>query len=253
MLPAERKQLILQSIGADGRVLASELSQRFDVSEDTIRRDLRELAADGLLHRVYGGALSTPKAQTPAAHAARVAQAPAAKAAIAEAAAALFRDGQVITIDSGTTPLQVAEHFPPDLRATVVTHSLPVLLALAGRPNIELVAVGGTVLPDSLATSGPTAVDVFRALRADVCVLGVAGLDVTAGLTALNYEESLVKRAMALGAAQVVAVGAADKLGTAGPFTVVAVQHLTHLVTDRTAGDAVLEPLRKAGLNVITA
>jgi DeoR/GlpR family transcriptional regulator of sugar metabolism len=253
MLPAERKQLILRSIGEDGRVLASELSQRFEVSEDTIRRDLRELAADGLLHRVYGGALSTPKAPTPAAHAARVAQAPAAKAAIAEAAAALFRDGQVITIDSGTTPLQVAEHFPLNLRATVVTHSLPVLLALVGRPNLELVAVGGTVQRDALAASGPTAVDAFRALRADVCVLGVAGLDVTAGLTALNYEESLVKRAMAHGAAQVVAVGAADKLGTAGPFTVVPVDRLTHLVTDRTAHPGVLQPFRDAGLEVITA
>src|SRR4051812_41122840 len=133
MLSAERKKLILERVGQDGRAIASELSQRFGVSEDTIRRDLRELSAKGLLHRVHGGALPLPKAPIPAAHDARVEQAPAAKAAIARAAAALLRDGQVITIDGGTTPLQVAEHLPADLRVTVVTHSLPVLQVLAGR------------------------------------------------------------------------------------------------------------------------
>src|SRR4051812_49250227 len=119
MLSAERKRLIVESIGRDGRVVASELSRRFEVSEDTIRRDLRELAAEGLLHRVHGGALPLPKAPIPPAHDARARQAPQAKAAIAHAVAGLVRDGQIITIDGGTTPLQVAEHLPPGLRATV--------------------------------------------------------------------------------------------------------------------------------------
>ena len=107
MLPAERKKLILESIGRDGRVVASELSQQLDVSEDTIRRDLRELSADGLLHRVHGGALPLPKSPIHASHAARVEQAPAAKAAIAAAAAGLIRDGQVVTIDGGLTNMGV--------------------------------------------------------------------------------------------------------------------------------------------------
>lgn len=253
MLPAERKRLILERIGQDGRVVAAELSQRFEVSEDTIRRDLRELASEGLLHRVHGGALPLPKAPIPASHEARVGQAPAAKAAIAEAVARLLRSGQVITIDGGTTPLQVAEHLPHDFRATVVTHSLPVLRALAGRPGIELIAVGGRVLGDSLVSAGPATVDAYRALRADVCVLGVAGVDVEAGVTALNYDEAPVKRAMAEGATEVVAVAAAEKLGTAGPFAVVPVNRLTHLVTDHAAAPEVLQPFRDAGVVVVTA
>jgi DeoR/GlpR family transcriptional regulator of sugar metabolism len=253
MLPAERKRLILESMVREGRVVASELSQRFAVSEDTIRRDLREMAAEGLIDRVHGGALPLPKAPVLASHAARIEQARPAKAAIARAAVALFRSGQVITIDSGTTPLLVAEHMPPDLRVTVVTNSLPVLRSLAGRDGIELVAVGGKVLGDSLAAAGPAAVDAYRAVRADVCVLGVTGLDVDAGLTALNYDESLVKRAIAESAAQVVAVAAADKLGTAGPFAVVPVSRLTHLVTDHAAPAPALRPFRDAGLQIITA
>ena len=253
MLPAERKRLILESIGRDGRVVASELSQQLEVSEDTIRRDLRELSADGLLHRVHGGALPLPKSPILPSHAARVEQAPAAKAAIARAAAGLLRDGQVVTIDGGTTPLQVAEHIPPDLRITVVSHSLPVLRALAGRGGIELIAVGGKVLVDSLVAAGPVAVDAYRSVRADVCILGVTGLHVEAGLTALNHDECQVKRAMAENAAQVFAVADADKLGTAGPFTVVPIARVTHLVTDRAADAGVIEAFKDEGLQVVTA
>jgi DeoR/GlpR family transcriptional regulator of sugar metabolism len=251
MLSAERKQLILESIGRDGRVVAAELSQRFNVSEDTIRRDLRELASEGLVHRVHGGAL--PNAPVVQSYAARAGQAPAEKAAIAQAAAALAQSGQVIAIDGGTTPLQVAEHLPRDLRATIVTHSLPVLSALAGRDGLELIAVGGRMMGDTLVAVGPAAVDAYRAIHPDLCILGVAGLDVAAGLTALNADEAIVKRAMAQGARRVVAVAAADKLGTAGPFVVDPIGRITDLVTDRAASSEILQSFRSAGLRVITA
>src|SRR6185369_16674427 len=143
MLAHERKKRILEVVGSEGRAVASELSQKFGVSEDTIRRDLRELAGEGLLHRVHGGALPLPKAPIPIAYHARAEQSPAAKSAIGRAASELLRDGQVITIDGGTTPLEVAEHFPIDLRATVITHSLPVLQTLANHRGLELIVVGG--------------------------------------------------------------------------------------------------------------
>ena len=159
----------------------------------------------------------------------------------------------MIAVDAGSTPLEVVQHFPRDLRATVVTHSLPVLDALATRAGIELIAVGGTVFGDALVTVGPVTVDAYRALRADVCFFGVAGIDVEAGITALNQDEALVKRAMVEGAAQVVAVAAAEKLGTAGPFHVAPVARVSHLVTDRSAAEDVLRQFRDAGLEVITA
>ena len=253
MLSAERKRLILETAGQDGRVIASELSRRFNVSEDTIRRDLRELAAEGLLHRVHGGALPLPKPPVSVSFASRAAQSHEAKAVIARAAAALVRNGQVIAVDGGTTPLEVAQQFPPDLRATVVTHSLPVLEALAARPGIELISIGGRVFGEALVTIGPVAVDAYRSLRPDVCFFGVAGIDVEAGVTALNQDEALVKRAMLEGAAQVVAVAAADKLGTAGPFAVAPISRVSHLVTDRSAPDHLLQPFRAAGIEVVTA
>ena len=251
MLSAERKRLILESISREGGVVAAELSQRFEVSEDTIRRDLRELASEGLVHRVHGGAL--PNAPVVQSYAARIGQAPAEKAAIARAAAGLIRSGQVIAIDGGTTPLLVAENLPRDLRATIVTHSLPVLTALAGREGIELIAIGGRIMGDTLVGVGAATVDAYRAIHADVCIVGVAGIDIVAGLTALNADEASVKQAMAAGSRQVVAVAAADKLGTAGPFVVDSINRITDLVTDRAASPEMLQKFESAGLRVITA
>src|SRR6185503_630711 len=128
MLTAERRQQILEALRRDGKVLATELSAALNVSEDTIRRDLRELAEAGLLQRVHGGAL--PRSPASASYIARQSQAPSAKAAIARAAVQLLRSGQVIVLDGGTTTLQIAQQLPIDLRATIITNSPPIAVAL---------------------------------------------------------------------------------------------------------------------------
>jgi DeoR/GlpR family transcriptional regulator of sugar metabolism len=135
MLTAERKQLILERLRRDGKVLASELSKEFETSEDTIRRDLRDLAAAGMLQRVHGGALLKPPIA--ASYAARQKQSPGAKVAIAKAAATLARNGQVIFLDGGTTTLQVVQYLSRDLRATIVTNSAPHAIALAAAEKLE--------------------------------------------------------------------------------------------------------------------
>src|SRR2546426_12240573 len=112
MLTAERRRSIMQALQREGKVYASELSKLLQVSEDTIRRDLRELAAAGELQRVHGGAL--PRLPAQASFSERQQQAPGARAAIAQAAARLIRQDQIIILDGGTTPLQVAEHLPLD-------------------------------------------------------------------------------------------------------------------------------------------
>src|SRR5438876_2432914 len=124
MLTAERRRSIMQTLQREGKVHATELSKALQVSEDTIRRDLRELAAAGVLQRVHGGAL--PRSPATASFTERQQQAPETKAAIAQAAVRLIRQDQVIIFDGGTTLLQVAQRLPPDLRATVITHSPPI-------------------------------------------------------------------------------------------------------------------------------
>jgi DeoR/GlpR family transcriptional regulator of sugar metabolism len=147
----------------------------------------------------------------------------------------------------------VARQLPPDLRATIVTNSPPIAVALADHPLVEVHVVGGRLNKDALAAVGVAAVEALHGIHADICILGVAGLHPEAGITVLDLEESYVKRAMMAGAGDVVAVAAADKLGTAVPYSVGPLAALTHLVTERAVPEATLAPYRALGLTVVLA
>lgn len=249
MLTAERRQHILATLRRDGKVLASELSGALGVSEDTIRRDLRELSDAGLLQRVHGGAL--PRSPADASYIARQSQAPSAKAAIAQAAVQLLRPGQVILLDGGTTTLQVAQQLPIDLRATIVTNSPPIAVALAEHPEVEVIVIGGRLYKHSHVTIGAATIEALGAIHADICLLGVCSLHPEIGISVPQFEEAHVKRAMIAGAAEVVALASAEKLGTAAPYIVGPLSDLTHLVTERAVSDDLLAPYRAQGITVV--
>jgi DeoR/GlpR family transcriptional regulator of sugar metabolism len=251
MLTEERRQLILERLRNDGKVVAAELSSALDVSPDTVRRDLRDLADAGLLRRVHGGALPPAVGARP--WAVRREQAPDAKAAIAHATAGLLRSGQVILLDSGTTSLEVARHLPSDLEATVITNSPPIAVALAEHPAVQVSVLGGMLAKDAHALVGATTVEALRSVRADVLVLGLCSLHPEIGITVMELEESHVKRAMMANAAEVVAVSSAEKLGSAAPYVLGPLDELTYLVTDRSAPDEQLEEYRACGVEVVLA
>jgi DeoR/GlpR family transcriptional regulator of sugar metabolism len=249
MLTAERRQYILETLRHDGKVLATELSRQLNVSEDTIRRDLRELAEAGLLQRVHGGALPSSPATGP--FTTRQRQATSAKAVIAQAAVQLIRAGQVVILDGGTTTLQVAQRLPVDLRATVITNSPPIAVALAEHPHVEVVMVGGRLYKDSLVTVGAATVEALHMVRADLCMLGVCSLHPEVGISVPDLEEAHVKRAMIARAAEVVALASSEKLGTVSSYIVGPLGELTHIVTERAVQDETLEPYRALGITVV--
>jgi DeoR/GlpR family transcriptional regulator of sugar metabolism len=251
MLTAERRRSIMQTLHHDGKVLASELSKDLNVSEDTIRRDLRELAVAGMLQRVHGGAL--PLSPATASFTERQQQAAGAKAAIARAAIQFIRQHQVIILDGGTTSLQVAQHLPYDLRATVITHSPPVASVLAEHPEIEVIVIGGKLYKHGLVAVGAATVEAYRNLRADLCFLGISSLHPEVGISTLDLEEAYVKRAIIASAAEVVAITSAEKLGTAAPYIVGPLSDLTHLVTEDSVSNEVLAPYRVPGITIIRA
>jgi DeoR/GlpR family transcriptional regulator of sugar metabolism len=251
VLTDERRAVILDRLRTHGRVLATDLSAELDVSSDTIRRDLREMDGLGLLRRVHGGAL--PRHGDASSFASRARRAPEAKASIARRAAACVEDGQVVVLDGGTTTLEVARALRDDLRASVITTSPPIALALADHPGLEVTVVGGTLRADSLVTVGAAAVEAFRVIRADVVFLGVCGLHPEIGVTTNDLEERHVKAAMIEGAAEVVALADHDKLGTAMPVVVAPLSAVTHLVTDADVDEVALAPYRALGIEVLRA
>lgn len=249
MLTAERRQFILELLQREKKVLSSDLSAVLKVSEDTIRRDLRELAELGLLQRVHGGALLTSPAI--ASYADRQKQAPKEKEAIARTAAKLVRPGQVVILDGGTTTLQVARHLPSDLHATIVTNSPPISIALADHPHIEVVMLGGQLYKKALVNVGAATVEALRMIRADLCLLGVCSLHPDIGISVTNLNEAHVKRAMIARAAEVVGLVTAAKLDTAASYVVESIQALTYLVTAPTVTDEMLIAYKSLGLTVI--
>jgi DeoR/GlpR family transcriptional regulator of sugar metabolism len=248
MLKEERQHLILEMLRKNGKVLASELSQHFNVSEDTIRRDLRELGDAGKMVRVHGGGL--PHSPAAPNFNERLKQWPESKAALARAALNHIHAGQVIILDGSTTTLHVAEMLPPDLQAEVVTNSPVIAEALANHPCVDVVLVGGHLFKESRVTTGALTVDMFRSIHADICFLGICSLHPEVGISTMDREESYVKRAMIGGSNEVVALSSLDKLGTASPYIVAPINELTILITEHIASEDILNPYRQAGVSV---
>ncbi|QBD81716.1 DeoR/GlpR transcriptional regulator [Ktedonosporobacter rubrisoli] len=248
MFTAERRQYILRILQEEGKVVAKKVSEELGTSEDTIRRDLRELAAEGLLQRVHGGALPYPPIIPN--FAARQQQAVAAKSAMARAAVQLIRNGQVILIDGGTTNLQVAQHIPTELHATVITNSPPVAVALADHPHVEVVLLGGRINKSAIVALGAATIEALHMVRADLYLPGICGVHPEIGISGENLEEAHVQRTMMARAAEVIALVAPEKLNTAGPYIIGPMSDLTEIITEQTVPDELLEPYRALGISV---
>ena len=251
LLSAERRQAILDVLGRDGKVVAARLVDELGVSEDTVRRDLRELAAQGLVQRVHGGAL--PPAPQPGSFARRQETHAGAKAALADAAVAVLAGARVVLLDGSTTNLELARRLPAGEPRTVLTNSPPIATALADHPTAEVVMIGGRLAKRAQVTVGAAAVDFIRTVRADAVVLGVCALHPEAGLSTDDLEEAEVKRAMIAAAADVIALATSDKLRAGSPYLVAPVSALTHVVAEAEATDELLDPYRALGVTVTRA
>ncbi|WP_372524254.1 DeoR/GlpR family DNA-binding transcription regulator [Piscinibacter sp.] len=251
MLTTQRKQFILGCLARDGQLIAKDISQQLGVSEDTIRRDLRELAHAGKLQRVHGGAL--PASAAAGDLALRQQIAPADKLALGRAGAAMVRPGQLVILDGGTTALQVARHLPDGLRATIVTHSPTVAVELARHPQLEIIMLGGRLFRHSMVNVGAAAIEAAARLRADLYFMGVTGVHPKAGLSTGDYEEAAVKRALHERAAETVVLASHEKLGAASPFVVAPLRELAALVVPPRSPIKMIRALRATGLKVIVA
>jgi DeoR/GlpR family transcriptional regulator of sugar metabolism len=251
MLGPQRKEYLLKMLAETGQVIAKSVSRELGLSEDTIRRDLRELASEGRLQRVHGGAL--PSSPAVVDFAGRQQLASEAKVAIGRAAAKMVRPGQVIILDGGTTTLQLARHLPPDLKATIVTHSPTIAVALVEHPTVEVILIGGRLFKHSVVAVGSAASEAIARIRADIYFMGVTGIHPQAGLSTGDLEESNIKRALSASAAETYVLISAEKLNAASPYVIAALTEVDGIIVEPGIPAESLEPYRRAGLTVIRA
>ncbi|MEU0000597.1 DeoR/GlpR family DNA-binding transcription regulator [Streptomyces microflavus] len=251
MLAAERREHLLNLLARTGKVVAKDVAAELGISEDSVRRDLRDLAAEGLCQRVYGGAL--PASPAVADYDTRQTVAPDGKRKVASMAAALVRPGGSVILDGGTTALAVARAFPKDLACTVITHSPTIATALIDHPGADLFLLGGRVFKHSAVTCGAAAVEAAQNVSADLCLLGVTGVHPEAGLTTGDAEEAAMKRALSARAADTYVLASREKIGAASPYRVLPWDKITGLITDVDPHDAVIEQLQTLGVEVLLA
>lgn len=235
MLTTTRKALLIDRLARDGSLSVTPLAAELDVSEDTLRRDLRDLASAGLLVRVHGGAVPASPTHRPVA--ARQSLHAADKQKLARAAAELIGDGSVIIVDGGTTHLHLAAAVPPGRAFTLVTHSPAVAASFEHHGNVEIVLIGGRIFRHSMVALGTETAQAFARIRADLCLLGVTGVHAEIGLTTGDAEEAALKRVMAAAAAETVVAATPDKIGRAHPWGVLALGDIATLITTQERPD----------------
>ena len=249
MLKHERFRLILDCLHREGQVQLGPLSTLLQVSEDTVRRDVDELARQGAVTKIRGGALLP--SPIPTAYAAREQHDAEAKQQIARKALTLIEDGQLLILDGGTTAGWLARQLPRTRQVTVATNSLPVVAALLDHPGVKVLFAGGRVHAPYRVTLGQETVDFFRQLRATWCFLGAYGLHPAVGLTVANAEEAAVKRAMVQAAQHVAALVTTEKLGTAEPYVVCEVSAVHTIITPDAVPADQLVAYRQPGINLL--
>lgn len=229
MLREERQRKILDTLDNEGKIVAKEISIRWNVSEDTIRRDLREMDAKGLLQRVHGGAF--PLATGSVIHSQRTEEDADTKNLLAEKGVKLLKEGQVILLDGSTTNLMLAKKIPLTFRGTIITNSPMICLELSKHQNVEIVMLGGTFFKESLVNIGHEAIETLKHIRADLCFLGIYSLHPEFGISIPHLEESYVKKQMIKSSNRIAALVTKSKLNTISNYIVAPVSDLDYLIT----------------------
>ncbi len=249
MLKKERQAYIMHQLNLHNKVLSVHLCSEIAVSEDTIRRDLQELSDAGQLIKVHGGALSmafnevqfTPLNVYSQIH----------KKQIVSKALQLIHSGMFILTSGGTTILELIRALPPQLKATIMTGSIPVINACMAHPKLDVVVIGDKLSRDSKLTVGAEAIQKISHVNADLCFLGTNAIDTQHGLTDNDWEVVQIKKAMVNSASKVICMTISEKLQTYQPISVCKIEKIDYLITELEPSNETLAPFKEAGVTVM--
>jgi DeoR/GlpR family transcriptional regulator of sugar metabolism len=219
------------------------------VSEDTIRRDLQELAEEGKVIKVHGGALSHSFNQVYFPSNGVYSQNQ--KKTIAQKAIGLISNGMFILTSGGTTIIEMARSLPPQLRATFISGSIPAILEYMHHPNIEVILIGDKISKNSKITVGAEAIAKIGQMRADICFLGTNAIDAHQGITDNDWDVVQLKRAMIESSKKVVCLAISEKVNSFQPIRVCGLDQIDMLITELPADDPIMKPYVEAGIEVL--
>lgn len=249
MFKEERFRQILETLSQDQKVTLKTLSKQLNVSEYTIRRDLKQLTDQGLLKAVRGGAI--PNSPTPHHFSDRLTYQSEAKQEIAKKAVTLLQSGQVVVFDGGTTAMAIAGILPHELNLTVVTNSFPIVNVLESHPNVDVLFAGGRLHKSAFTAIGHDTLRFFQSIRADIYFMGICSIHPSIGVTTIDYEESEVKKAIVQVSKNVVALTPHQRINTAEAFFICPTSAVHTIITDDEGKEATAKLLKDSGIAIL--
>lgn len=237
MLAIERRNTILARLAADGKVIVSDLSNEFNVTEETIRRDLEKLENDGLAKRTYGGAVKKDTYNTDLPFQVRKQTNVEDKQQIALKIASMIEDGDYLMLDASTTALYVVKNILEKKRITIITNSVEILIELAGKNDWNVLSTGGTLKPGSLSFVGRQAENMLNEFHVDMAIFSCKGIDMDHGVTDSNEKDTEIKKCMLTAAKKKILAVDSTKFDRISFTRVCALKDIDVVVTNREPGE----------------
>lgn len=249
MLKEERQNIILEEISNNNKVHSTTLSKKLNVSEDTIRRDLKELSDFGHIKKVHGGAMANPA--VPATITSQKISDQNEHLIIAQKALSVLDSHKVIIMEGDESNLILAGILPQDFTATIFTNSLKVATRLFEFPNIETFMLGGKISHRSPITSGLEVMDALEDIHADICLLEATSMHLDIGMTDGDRERAQIKKKIINHSANVITMCLSRRTGSIKPFKVDGLEKITTLITDLKEDDSQLKPFISKGIRTV--
>jgi DeoR family transcriptional regulator, fructose operon transcriptional repressor len=246
----ERRQWLIERARERGRLDVAAISEELSLAAETIRRDLNALQEQGMLRRVYGGAVAVERLRFESALTARATRHPEEKRRIASAAVTYLGTAEAIFLDEGYLPQLVAERLHPTHPITVVTGSLPIATSLAERPNVEVIVIGGRLRATTLGCVDQWAVNTLLGLVLDLAIIGANGMSVEHGATVPDGQIATVKATAMRSARRRLLVADSSKYGSDSFASFAKLSEFERLVTDTNLTDAAVQQIEATGLAV---
>jgi DeoR/GlpR family transcriptional regulator of sugar metabolism len=251
MLPIERRNDILQLLMLDGRVVVSELADKYDVTEETIRRDLEKLEADGYAKKTYGGAVRSDNITGELPYTVRKQTNVTGKRYIAELIGGLIEDGDRLLLDSSTTALFTVKSICSKHNLTLVTNSVEILLDLPQNNDWNIISTGGRLKNGSLALVGTPAEKMIRSYHVHIAICSSKGIDMNMGVSDSNEEDARIKEAIFAAADRKILAIDSTKFDRRSFIKVFSVSDIDTVVTDAKPSDEWIEFFEKNQVELI--
>ncbi|NHN29962.1 DeoR/GlpR family DNA-binding transcription regulator [Paenibacillus agricola] len=246
----DRKKEILNLLEDSGAVRVSDLSKKFGVTEETIRRDLERLESEGSLLRTHGGAVLNRKEGPELPVLQRELVQADEKRSIGEYAATLVKDGDVIALDASTTCLQLAKHLP-NLEVTVITYSIAIAYELVKKPNVQIFLIGGYVDRHSLSNTGAPSEKMVEGYHVDKFFFSCQGFDLQRGISEPYEAHVQLKKSIVSISDHLILLADSSKFQRKSLVRLIGLEEIDTLVTDSNVPTEALQDMESSDINVV--